>query len=244
MGRRTGSRPQRWGWRRLPRRETSLRGHRQHRGGGGGKHPPFSLPLTPTGRAGASPRRRRRGGPGSRARVRWTPARPHSHRTRWAPGPAGKRSAPRSGRARPAVGAGGSRARRGSEPTPRPPRGRAPRAAPDPPPPSPPLSGPAAAAGAFQRGGVLRRLPYWPAAEGGRTNQKPLCRGWEGGRGEEALTARARAARGCGVGLPRGGITRAARGGVQPALGAGAASARARLWPLGPAGGRVEAAVP
>lgn len=60
------------------------------------------------------------------------------------------------------------------------------------------------------------------ASSGRRTDQSEAALPWVGGwGGDEELTARARAARGCGVGLPRGGITRTARGGVQHALGGG-----------------------
>lgn len=79
----------------------------------------------------------------------WTRAQPSSHRTRWAPGPAGKRSARQPGAERPAAGPGGPRARR-----------EAPHAAPAPPP-SPRCR-------ALRRQQVLKRrgpepASHWPA---------------------------------------------------------------------------------
>lgn len=171
-----------------------------------------SLPLrsTPAGREPPPRRRRqqqRRGGPGSRARV--SPARPRSHRTRWAPGPAGKRSAPRNGGGRPTAGVGGSRARHRGEPPPPPPRRPAP--APSPPPPSPPLSGAAAAAARSKEAGSWAGfLTGQRRVEDGPIRSRSVVGG--GGWGGKGFTARAREARCWGTG-GGGEATCSARGG-------------------------------
>lgn len=123
----------------------------------------------------------------------WTPARPRSHRTRWAPGPVGKRSEPRTGAARPAaVVPGGSRIppRRGGGP----PLSRrpAPGVAPGPPqPPSPLLSGAAAAGACSKEAGSWEGfLSGQQRVEDGPIRSLPAVGGGVGGEREGLLRVR------------------------------------------------------